>query len=373
MEQDIDLCGMFQYNLFTKDIEYANVPSFSMLGVKNNILSDNDFIELKYYISKEYKVEVPIATLIEASVLMALRRKYHPVRDWVDSLKWDGKHRLDKWLIDYCGCDDNAYIRMVARKILVAAIARVYNPGCKFDFMAILEGSQGIGKSQLVRAIAGDWYLDTYIKGRDKDIVDKFRGAWIVEISELVGFKREDVESLKSFISRQTDRERLSYRRNSEDYPRQCIFIGTHNPSGDNTYFYDDTGNRRFWAIDCRKSDYNGIKKVREQLFAEAKIFYEQGEKLYLDHDDAVRIAEQSQEDRLPIDPWTRPISIYIKGKDMVFAEDILKDALHIPIERQNRGHQMKVGQIMKSMGWLKHRESVGDRRYFYEKEQWNE
>lgn len=371
METDDNLKSLFRFNLFTKDIEYANKPIFSELATTGMILSDNDFIEIKYYLSKTQGFEPEIKTIIEACVLMSRQNTHHPIRDYINNLKWDGTHRLDSWLIDYCGCEDNCYTRAVGRKVLTAAVARVFSPGCKFDFMMILEGEQGIGKSQLVGALGGGWYLDTDIMERTKDTVDKMRGAWIIEISELVGFKKKDVESLKAFVSRQVDRERLSYRREPADFPRQCIFIGTHNPSGDNTYFYDDTGNRRFWPISCKKTDYVGIREARNQLFAEAKIYYDQGEQLYLDREDERIQADNAQKERTAEDPWMFSIKEHLTPNvTKITGKTILLDILKIPPERHFKESLMKVGRVMKELGWEKKRDGNGNREWFYEKVQ---
>lgn len=368
MEKDENLKNLFRYNLFTKDLEYANAPKFASIAKAGEVVNENDFIEIKYYLSKRHNFEPETRVIIEASMIMSQRNTHHPVCDFIKNLKWDGVKRVDTWLIDYCGADDNEYIRGVGRKVLTAAIARIFNPGCKFDFMMILEGKQGIGKSQLVEALGGNWYLDTEIMERTKDTVDKMRGAWIIEISELVGFNKKDVESLKSFISRRVDHERLSYRRDPMDFPRQCIFIGTHNPSGDNTYFYDDTGNRRFWPVHCEKTDYEEIRTVRSQLFAEAKVIYDSGEKLYLDKVEQTMMASQVQEERFSEDPWLFIVQDYLKGKHEVIGKDILIGALGISNERMNKGSLMKVGQIMKSLGWVRRRKNLGGREWYYEK-----
>ncbi len=376
LENDTNINDCFRYNLFTKDLEYGKVPTFSIIERNSMSLTDDDFVEIKFYLSSIHSTDVTKETLVEAVITMAHKNEYHPIRNYINNLKWDGINKLDKWLIDYMGAEDSVYTRAVGRKVLVAAISRIFNPGCKFDFMMILEGEQGIGKSQAVEALAGDWFLDTDFKEKTKDTIDKMRGAWIVEFAELAGFRRSDVENLKAFLSRRRDRERLAYKRLTEDFPRQCVFVGTINPEGDNTYFFDETGNRRFWAIECSKADYKGLAAVRDQLLAEAMFFYNKHEKLYLDDPEAAAIALKKQSDRQAKDPWLFIIKDYVHPKQTVTGKELLTTALNIPSERQNKISLMKVGGIMKQLKWEKKRESSGKREYFYERNsevEWDE
>ena len=183
-------------------------------------------------------------------------------------------------------------------------VKRIYQPGCQFDYMLILEGAQGIKKTHLVKALAGDHFASISLKHPGKDTVDAMMGVWVLEIAEMAGFKKTDVETLKDFVSTRKDRVRLAYNRRSDTYPRQCIFIGTMNPEGDNQYFMDSTGNRRFWPITCNT---NAIKldefiAVRDQLFAEAMILYKNRAPLYLKDENAAFEALLSQEHRQFVD-----------------------------------------------------------------------
>ena len=181
---------------------------------------------------------------------MASERAYHPVKEYLDALpEWDGVKRTDTLLTDYLGAEDSAYTRAVIRKTLAAAVARIYQPGTKFDSVLILNGPQGIGKSTLFARLAGAWFSDslTLTDMRDKSGPEKLQGYWILELGELAGMKKTDVETVKSFLSRVDDKYRASYGLNVESHPRQCVIVGSTNT--ESGFLRDITGNRRFWPV----------------------------------------------------------------------------------------------------------------------------
>lgn len=215
-------------------------------------------------------------------------RSYHPILEYFDHLPdWDGIPRVDTLLIDYLGAADNAYTRAVTRKTLCAAIARIRQPGIKFDNILVLNGAQGIGKSTLISKLGGEWYSDSLslTDMNDKTAAEKVQGYWIMEIGELAGMKKADIDRVKAFISRQDDKYRAAFGRRVTPHPRQCIFFGTTNSQ--NGFLRDVTGNRRFWTV--RVPGSRGRKPWEltavdiEQVWAEAIVLYERGEKLYLD------------------------------------------------------------------------------------------
>ncbi len=217
-------------------------------------------------------------------------RSYHPIREFLHDLpEWDGAERVDTLLVDYLGAEDNEYVRAVTRKTLVGAIARVMHPGCKFDTMLVLNGPQGIGKSTLIGKLGGEWFSDSLLltDTKDKTAAEKLQGYWIIEIGELAGLRKAEVDTLKGFLSKQNDIYRASFGRRATPHLRQCIFIGTTN--AENGYLRDTTGNRRFWPV---RTPGNGAKKVWDithedilQIWAEAKHHYKNGESLFLDRD----------------------------------------------------------------------------------------
>ena len=214
-------------------------------------------------------------------------RSYHPIREYLAALpEWDGVPRVDTLLIDYLGAEDNSYVRAVTRKTLCAAVRRVQEPGVKFDTMLVLNGPQGIGKSTLISRLAGEWFSDSLNLSdtKDKTAAEKLQGYWILEIGELAGLRKAEVETLRSFLSRQNDIYRAAFGRRATPHPRQCIFFGTTN--AESGYLRDTTGNRRFWPV---KTPGGGTKHSWEltnedisQIWAEVLVLIEDGEKLHL-------------------------------------------------------------------------------------------
>lgn len=214
-------------------------------------------------------------------------RSYHPIREFFETLPdWDGAERADTLLIDYLGAEDTPYVRAVTRKELCAAYCRVYHPGIKFDSMIVLNGDQGIGKSTLIAKLGGEWYSDSLNLSdmNDKTAAEKLQGYWIMEIGELAGMRKADLDKVKAFISRQDDKYRASFGRRVTPHPRQCVFFGTTNSQ--NGYLRDITGNRRYWNV---KVPGNGKYKpwdmdadTVKQVWAEVMVYAKAGEKLYL-------------------------------------------------------------------------------------------
>lgn len=233
-------------------------------------------------------------------------RMYHPIRNMFQELpEWDGIPRAETVLVDYLGADDNPYVRAVARKILCAAYMRITVPGIKFDYMPVLNGPQGIGKSTLIAKLGGEWYSDSLNLSdmNDKTAAEKLQGYWIMEIGELAGMKKADLDKVKAFISRQDDKYRASFGRRVTPHPRQCVFFGTTN--SENGYLRDITGNRRYWNVKVngrgKKHPWELDREVVKQIWAEAVVLSQAGEKLYLD-DDLEEYAQGEQREAMERD-----------------------------------------------------------------------
>ncbi|ABZ85450.1 virulence-associated protein e, putative [Heliomicrobium modesticaldum Ice1] len=249
---------------------------------------DADMAQLVAYVDKTY------GTFSSRNYELALTkaaddRAYHPIRDYLDNLpEWDGTKRVETLLVRYFGAEDTEYTRMVTRKTLAAAVARIYQPGIKFDSMLVLNGRTDLGKSTFFARLAGEWFSDSLNftdMGKGKDAAEKIQGVWIVEIPELAGLSKMDVNNIKGFLSRQDDQYRPSYGRTVESHPRQCIIVGSTNAENAG-FLRDTTGNRRFWVVRV----WGGSKKGWDlpetdvpQIWAEAKHYWKQGEKLYLE------------------------------------------------------------------------------------------
>jgi len=261
--------------------------------------SDDDDDSLQIYLSKVYGLYSP-AKVKTALVAASHERAFHPIRDYLNGLEWDGIPRVDTLLVDYLSADDTPYVRAVIRKTLTAAVARVMRPGCKFDYMLVLVGPQGIGKSTLFERLGGKWFNDSLSMNdsKDKTAAEKLQGYWIMEISELAGIRKAEIEAVKSFLSRQKDIFRPAYGRRTVEHPRQCIVVGSTN--ADTGFLRDSTGNRRFWPVTVKA----GLRKMApwdldqttiDQIWAEALEIWKAGEPLYLEGAAAAEAIEQQK------------------------------------------------------------------------------
>lgn len=277
--------------------------------------NDQDISALATYLDSVYHI-YGIQKLKAAVLTVAAERSYHPIREMLESLpEWDGRERLDTLFIDYLGADDNNYNRAVTRKTLVAAIARIFEPGVKFDQILVLVGNQGIGKSTIFYRLAGSYYSDSLSISdmRDKTAPEKLQGYWIVEISEMNGIRKVEAETVKSFASRQDDKYRAAYGMTVENHPRQCIIVGTTNST--NGFLRDVTGNRRFWPVNVSgnsdRMPWELDKKTVDQIWAEALYRYRQGEELILTGKEA-DIALQMQHDAMEHDDREGLVRTYL-------------------------------------------------------------
>ena len=275
---------------------------------------DADNAQLVAYIDRNYGMFS--ARNYELAVTkVADDRAYHPIKDYLNSLpEWDGVERVDTLLIDYLGAEDTSYVRAVTRKTLLAAVARIYEPGIKYDSVLVLNGKQGIGKSTLFSRLGGKWYSDSLAISdmKDKTAPEKLQGYWILELGELAGIKKMDVETVKSFITRVDDKYRPSYGRTVESHPRQCIIVGSTNSDGG--FLRDITGNRRFWPVRVRGESKHKPWEIEDvdQIWAEALVKYELGEELFLTGEIAEEAMVQ-QRDAMEIDDREGLVAEYLE------------------------------------------------------------
>lgn len=283
LANDQILKGKFRYNSFdNKKYVFSSLPwrvikkpepikNVDYSGVRN-------YIECIYGIAGNLKIDDSLALEFE-------RKSFNPVIDFLDGLFWDGTKRVDTLLIDYFGADDNIYSREAIRKMLVGAVARIFRPGIKFDTVLTIVGEQGTGKSTFVNKLGKDWFSDTFMTVHGKEALEQIQGVWIMEMAELAGLRKAEVESIKHFITKQEDNFRPAYGRVSETYKRQCVFFGTTN---NKTFLKDPIGNRRFMPVDViqnkiTKSVFSTeFDNSIDQIWAEAVELYQAGEKLFL-------------------------------------------------------------------------------------------
>ena len=284
-----DFNYIFAYNEFKKSYEFHAPTGGGKIEIMNavsaagvGVMSDEVTAAVAALIQNKMAwPSCPTKRVHEALMLVARMNSYHPVREWLTSLKWDNEPRLESWLPMVTKISPNMPPELVAeygKCFLVAAVARIMNAGCKFDHILIFEGKQGAGKSPLVQILFGEeWSVAASVSAKnDNRLVELCSGSWGIELDELDGFNRRDDESLKAFISRQTDKARLAYRRNAEEYPRECVFIGTTNRK---QYLTDTTGGKRFWPVELATDadvDLKLLATLRTQLWAEAMHLYHQ-------------------------------------------------------------------------------------------------
>ena len=315
IQHDQFIKNAFKRNMFdnkvyiTRSMPWRSIPApepvrdVDYSGVRN-------YIECVYGIVASQKVDDAMALEFE-------KKKFHPIREYLSSQIWDGQQRLDTLLIDYFGAEDNIYTRAAIRKTLVAAVARVFEPGVKFDTALILVGEQGTYKSTFVKRLGMDWFSDTFTTVQGKESFEQIQGAWLIEMAELSGLKKAEVESIKHYISKREDMFRPAYGRVVETYKRQCVFFGTTN---NKDFLRDPTGNRRFIPIDVRpefvtKSVINDLTQEEiNQIWAEAYQLYLAKEPLYFSPEEEV-IAKIEQHKHSEVDERRGIIEEYLNTK----------------------------------------------------------
>jgi predicted P-loop ATPase len=299
-------------------------------------------------------------TASQAVEIIARERSFHPVLDYLDSLEWDGRRRLDTWLTEYLGADESPYTHSIGRSALIGAVARIRNPGCKVDTVPIIEGRQGLGKSSAARILFDPWFSDELADLGGKDAAMQTQGAWLIEISELDAMTRSEVSRIKAFVSRATDRFRPPYGARVIESPRSCVFWGTTNSE---SYLKDETGGRRFWPIKAGRINVEALAGARDQLWAEADRLYRAGAAWWIVNPEAERIAVGEQTARYQGDPWDDAIGAHLKTVTDVSVAEILRDVLHIDIGRQTQADMNRAVRALKVRGLQRYQERTGDKR----------
>jgi hypothetical protein len=344
--------------------------------------TDEDSARTVAWFASEVGFEPGVVQVDQAVGAVARKRTVHPVRDYLTALDWDGVARLDDFASAYLGAARSAYSAAVGRRWMIAAVARVFEPGAKVDSLLGLEGQQGIGKSSALRILAGpEWFADTGITIGDKDSYQSLRRKWIYEFAELASIRGREVERVKNFLSSQVDTYRASYGRRTQDHPRQVVFAGSTN---EEHYLADPSGSRRFWPVRCGEVDLAAIRRDRDQLWAEARRAYQAGEPWYLDTSELRALAAAEQAERMEHDDWIDIVSRWLKAptkpdglsvaREIVDLEsgittaDVLLGALGFPPERIAPAATKRVGHVLRALGFSPRQQREGAervRRYF--------
>ncbi|WP_275297092.1 virulence-associated E family protein [Clostridium sp. YIM B02569] len=296
IENEPLLKGKIAYNEFSnRAVVVGKLPWRNKNN--NEDWNDTDDSGLREFVEKYYHIS-STAKCADALALSFEKHSFHPIKDYLNGLIWDGEKRIDKLFIDYLGAEDNNYVRIVTRKVLTAAVARVFKPGIKFDNMLILSGKQGVGKSTIIKKLGQDWYSDSLTTVNGKEAYEQLQGVWILEMAEMMATKKADIEATKHFLSKTEDIYRVAYGRRTSRFPRQCIFIGTSN---EREFLRDKTGNRRFWPVDIaiNKPNRNVFEDLTEyeigQIWAEALELFNNGETLYLNYEEEKEAKKQQE------------------------------------------------------------------------------
>lgn len=337
----------------------------NLLDEQQGEISDDACAALRALIIDTFNFDPKAENVRDALTQLCLGHAFHPIRQMLDALAWDGVPRVDGWLPTYMGAEDTPLNRAVGRIMLVAAVRRVRQPGVKFDTIVVLEGKQGTGKSTALRILAGpENHSDNEILTLDtKAQMEAMEGVWIYELSEMSGLNKNEVERMKAFASRDVDRARMSYARFSDARRRQTIFIGTTN---EHKYLKDRTGNRRFLPVKTGIIDLEALRRDRDQLWAEAARLEARGESIVLPQE-LWAVAAAEQQERLEDDPWLEKLAT-VRGRatgDEVraYTAELLGELLGIPLERQHNGHAKRLTALMRELGWEPGKFKVGGKK----------
>jgi predicted P-loop ATPase len=320
--------------------------------------TDTDTATLQTYIQKRFIPKIA-RDKIDAIVSMHARQRnaFHPVRDYLQALKWDGTPRLNNWLRDYMtrgNTQPPEYLAAVGAAWMISAVARIMEPGCQADYALVFEGDQGTRKSSALRGLAGgaEYFSDSLPADlAHKDAKDHLRGKWIVELPDLAQFKRTEIETVKAFLTRRDENYRPAYGRHEVRFPRQCIFAGSTN---EETYLVDPTGNRRFWVVGNCHVNLVAIKRDRDQLWAETVTRYLAGEAWYLTTDELESLARTEAGERVAHDPWTSQVAeitaTRLPGPDVSPGE--VMEHMNLPTTERHARNAGRVGTVLTSIGW---------------------
>jgi predicted P-loop ATPase len=376
-----DRARVLSFNEFSLEVRQDRLVPWA--GAAPGPWSDNeDRLAADWLQHQGIHVSVDVAG--QAVQTVARDRRFHPVRNYLDKLHWDGKPRLAHWLSSYLGADDTKYSSAVGARWMLSAVARVYQPGAKADCCLILEGP-GSKKSTAWKTLGSEWFADELADLGSKDLAMQIRSVWIVEIAELDSTVRSDISRTKALMSRATDRFRPPYGKQVIQAPRQCIFAGTVNHA---TYLRDETGGWRFWPVRCHRIDADALERDRDQLWAEAVVQYRAGEVWWLDTPELIEEASRQQSSRYEEDPWQALIGEWVdhpmertdlddkpplsSDEETVCIADILIHCIGKRKDQWTQGDQNRVVRCLQALGFerfQKHKEN-GAREWRYRRQQ---
>ena len=345
---------------------FGDDPNF-----KRRPLTDTDITTVQAHLQWFGFPRLGKDTAHQAVDTYARENSFHPIRDYLNGLVWDGIDRLPEWLHAYAGAENTTYTQGIGRMFLIGMVARILRPGCKLDYLMIIEGDQGLLKSQMCAVLAGEYFSDHLPDITGKECSQHLRGKWLIEVAELRAYSRAAVDQFKEFLARDTERYRPPWGRKEIHEPRQCVFLGTTNKQ---LYLRDETGNRRFWPVKIRGIKLGCLQQDRDQLFAEAVWHFKNGEPWWPDADFERTAIATAQEDRYEVDAWEEPIRRYLdclhEKKTTILqvalqalgyeaerplmprSKDEPQPARGTPINRLGPGDQRRIASVLIHLEW---------------------
>ncbi|GBL02946.1 virulence-associated E family protein [Glaciecola sp. KUL10] len=357
-----EFSGVLQYCDFSYRIIKRKLPPFKCAKIGEWTDSDNE--RMRIYLAETYGFTPKVNDVMGAVLVHAEENAFHPVKEYLHSLEWDKTPRIRDWLTTYLGVESSDYTKLVGGLFLISAIARIMQPPVKVDSVLILEGLQGLGKSTMLQVLFDKFFTDTPMALGDKDSFQQMQGMWCIELAELDSFNKAENTRAKQFFGSRTDRYRPSYGRLVQEFPRQCVFVGTTNQ---NQYLKDSTGNRRYWPVTCTKIDLQALKDDKDQIWAEALDWYKQGMQWWpnAEHE---HLFNSQQEERFDSDVWEGVIYDWLKrhkANEYSMAE-IMRDALEMDTHSMRPPEQKRVGLIMTRFGFTKKKNEYKEKDHLF-------
>lgn len=315
-------------------------------------VADTDVSALQEWMQRCGLPRVSKDTVHQAVDLRAHEQAFHPVLDYLTALEWDGTARLGSWLARYLGADATTYTAGIGTMFMVALVARIFEPGCKADYMMVLEGAQGARKSTACAVLGGEWFSDNLPDvTAGKDVSQHLPGKWLIEIGEMAAMSKAEDTALKAFITRTAERYRPSYGRKEVHQPRQCVFVGTTNKA---VYLRDATGGRRYWPVRVGTIDAAALQRDRDHLFAEAVHLYRHGTRWWPDAAFEAEHIKPEQEARFEADAWEETIANWLAGETRTTVSRVARGALGFDDARIGTADQRRIADAMERLRWTR-------------------
>ena len=349
LRNDAELAGKIKLDVFSQRINCADATSSGMPFIRQDgTWSANDTTKLCAWVSAKYRYGAALAEVDKIVHAIAADNGFHPVKDYLDSLTWDGTERLSYFLDDVFEAGRGEYCQKIGAGFFIGAVTRIYNPGAQVDSMLILDGAGGYGKSQSLAALVPDrsWYVDMTLEFGGQEFTRMLFGKWIVDMSEGTSMKKSDADRIKATITKMVDTDRPLYSSHTVDYPRQCVFVSTAN---DFEISDDFAMKRRMWLVECKSANPEYVKNNRDQLWAEAVVLYKKGEKYWDLPNDLV---EEAHENRVVHDIWKETITGWVVGHATVTVVGIATDCLKLELQQMTSVVEIRIRKCLKSIGW---------------------